>query len=1099
MDDSFATENNTTTTTSTTATCSTSQNDNLAAQESSSSSSSSSQSLPLLSHNWSQPLVTRMATSRPIHILPNEVVDRIAAGEVVQRPAAAIKELLENSLDAGSNEIVVSIEQGGLSKLCVSDNGCGILPDCLELAVKRHATSKLQTAHDLSTIQTFGFRGEALASLSHVARRLTLTSRVAVSSSSSALSSLSSSSSSAVAAAAAVAYQQQFVNGASLGPAKPCARKFGTTVTAEDLFYNLPGRLQSMKARPHDEYNHILYVCQATAIHHARHGVGIVCQKVGGNSNSSNTSKGTAKRHTARGANPTNKVDLNTSTLPAVQALRKEQQQAMMIMMQQPSKQQSQQLPSSHHENQTTNESNEKNHSSDSMQSASSSLASSSSSSLASQATQQAILHVYGSDLRSQLYDFSCAANAETETTRTTTTDPSYMHPTLTRVAKKPKRNSTTHSSSSSSVTTDTSKLPFDDSFTYSCQAVVSSPSYSGKRSTFIFFINHRLVDCPPLQRALHDVYLAIGATGASHTVHKAIQPFVYLSLQVPPEQVDVNVHPTKKIVTLLYLDAICQSIANQLRAFWSAQHHASHTAVDHDRESKSSSRRSGWKEASKNDKVSLSSIPLGSQSDVTVAAIESTSMGSDDKRDSTHKSDNDNDTKQNTGFKWKTSSSLTGQKRPRETSTTPLQQMQLASTQSPPSSQPSANKKVAPSELVRDSSQRGALEKYLIASQPKRTQQQQSLSQSTASTQDASTTVSSSPPLSEENRGQSGYHDPDCPAASSKEIDLSQPGAFAAVVAPCICDADFSGDQNLASQASLAQVVRLPRHVVRHRPLKVMATPCSYTSIQQLRQRIRDQADSELQTKLRSSACSMVGVLSPYRCLIQCGTELVILKYPAFAEQLFYQLALLQFGGGAQLAQFEGIDVQHLIGQAVQLEEILEQQRLHPRRVDSSDELHDIGDHALTVSESNAMLAEQAAQCLVDKSEMLKEYFSIAIEQNQGDKRIYLSGLPVLLEGYTPSPHGLPLFLLRLATEVDWSEEKPCFDGVCRELGSYYAQVSTTNRDSSNEQSLHHIVQHTLFPAICTLLVPSSILSNDGSFCVLTKLSKLYRVFERC
>jgi len=614
------------------------------------------------------------------------------------------------------------------------------------------------------------------------------------------------------------------------------------------------------------------------------------------------------------------------------------------------------------------------------------------------------------------------------------------------------------------------------------------------------FFINRRLVDCPPLQRALHDVYLTMG--NGSH-VNKATQPFVYLSLQVPSEQVDVNVHPTKKLVTLLHLDAVCQSIANQLRAFWNAHHHASHAAgVDQDRDSRNSSSRiinSGWKEGNKNEKVSLANIPSGSRLGGAEAVIESTGHGSDAKSDSTS-ARNDDDKKQSSDFKWKTSSSLTGRKRPRKESTTSLQQLQLTATQQTPSLQASATKKVAPSELVRDSSQRGALERYLITRQHKITQQQQSLSQSTtSSSQDASTTVSSSPPLSEETKDRSGDHDPDCQAALSKDIDLSQPGAFAAAVAPCTCDADFSGDQSMSSQATSEQAIRLPRQVVRRRPLKVMATPCIYTSIQQLRQRIRDQADTELQTKLRSSACSMVGVLSPYRCLIQCGTELVILKYPAFAEQLFYQLALLQFGGGAQLAQFVGIDVQHLIAQAVQLEEILEQQRLHPRRVDLSEESRDVGDDALAVSESNALLAEQAAQCLLDKSEMLKEYFNIAIERNQDDKRIYLSGLPVLLEGYTPSPDGLPLFLLRLASEVDWSEEKPCFDGVCRELGLYYAQVSTTNRDSSHEQSLHHLVQHTLFPAICTLLVPSSTLSNDGSFCVLTKLSKLYRVFERC
>ena len=114
--------------------------------------------------------------SASISVLPQEVVDQIAAGEVVQRPASVVKELIENCLDAGSTNIIIHVEKGGLSKLIVTDNGRGIPKTDLALAATRHATSKLSTVQDFKTLQTFGFRGEALASMSMVSK-LTITSR----------------------------------------------------------------------------------------------------------------------------------------------------------------------------------------------------------------------------------------------------------------------------------------------------------------------------------------------------------------------------------------------------------------------------------------------------------------------------------------------------------------------------------------------------------------------------------------------------------------------------------------------------------------------------------------------------------------------------------------------------------------------------------------------------------------------------------------------------------------------------------------------------------------------------------------------------------
>src|SRR5579872_6475317 len=179
-----------------------------------------------------------------IHVLPEHVANKIAAGEVVERPASVVKELLENSLDAGSTRIKIQVEAGGKKLIQITDNGCGMVRDDAMLAFERHATSKIRTADDLLSVATLGFRGEALPSIASVSR-LHLETRAGQD------------------PAGAVIE----INGGKLLRVEEAGLPEGTSITVRDLFFNVPARKKFLKAES-TELSHIASLVTHYALAH---------------------------------------------------------------------------------------------------------------------------------------------------------------------------------------------------------------------------------------------------------------------------------------------------------------------------------------------------------------------------------------------------------------------------------------------------------------------------------------------------------------------------------------------------------------------------------------------------------------------------------------------------------------------------------------------------------------------------------------------------------------------------------------------------------------------------------------------------------------
>ncbi|KAL3806421.1 hypothetical protein ACHAXA_002667 [Cyclostephanos tholiformis] len=1016
-------------------------------------------------------------------------------------------------------QIDIQVQRGGLDSITVSDDGVGIPPRDIPLACTRFATSKLTHVDDLRSIRTFGFRGEALASASMVAR-VTITSRTR-----SLMRTVGEDANDdeydddeydddggeggrgrdgSAMPIRDCAYKMQFKDG---GPDRrthpdsnpvPSAGREGTAVSVRDLFHNVPSRrraLESGGARAErEEYDRILAVAQRYAVHEAGRGVGFLCRGGGGG--------GGGKRGGLGGGN-NNRTDLNTQSLASVRSIQERRKRAKLHSSSTDS------LMGPPRRYDITDEER-------------------------FAATRDVIGHVFGTAVTRELLSFA-ADEGDVESVGTEALAAMARRDNKGRessvmiakdgvdesnVADEGIRPSSDGSSLANTLLEEmmmmgaTDKPPTHESndlagsanrhrksdaqiskfaFAYSAKGAITNGSYSAPKSSsaFLLFINDRLVESSSIRRAVESVY--------ADTLPKGGKPFVYLSLELPGPHVDVNVHPTKREVAFLHEDRLCDALSRAVRdAIGSATTSRTFTVANAgrllSREEEDEEKKDGRSRLARKRMAAAMAPSMEEKDDCEVSCVAAEAGG------------------------YRTGSSIenvdfaaeiveqSGSSHEQETSDKKTQKKLKAVTEPNKSA---TRRLYDPSRLVRTSRAFpvGALEPFLVQRETKDSDGGRNVSSPgdipSQTNQVMTTTIK---------------HKPGCPSyasyTSGQQVDMSLPGAFAFAI--CRCQIERS--ESLPPVTNNFEVMNPINDNTIVRPRKITPTQCNYESIGNLRDDFVNLNHRGLNEMLRGS--TYVGAISRCRSLVQCGIDLIMINHRELAREMFYQIALLKFnrppmarlGGG-------GVDVLAVVGQMLQFEE-----DLNSSLASNGETPDDIC--TVKVSKTNADLARQASTCLAERSPMLEEYFGIKLEmikvynsrQKKQVESLRVTALPILLEGHSPQPHGLPLFLLRLATEVNWTEEQACFKGVCTELASFYSELPSTLsnepsdaasksndgiRSSGNyefiDDEAKSYVRHTLFPAISYLLLPPRHFADCGTVIKLANLNSLYKVFERC
>ncbi|XP_015432444.1 PREDICTED: DNA mismatch repair protein Mlh1 [Dufourea novaeangliae] len=850
-----------------------------------------------------------------IQKLDEVVVNRIAAGEVIQRPANALKELIENSLDAKATNIQIIAKEGGLKLLQIQDNGTGIRKDDMDIVCERFTTSKLQTFEDLKTIATFGFRGEALASISHVAL-LTITTKTTNEK---------------------CAYKASYIDSKLKDLPKPCAGNQGTIITIENLFYNVATRRKAL-SNVIEEFSKITDVVTKYAIHNPT--VGFVLKKHGD-------------------ITPQVRTAPNSTKMNNVRVL-------------------------------------------------------------------------YGNPVFRELL--------EVELT--------------------------------------------DEAYKFKMHALITNPNYTNKRMVFLLFINNRLVDSSTIRKMLEELY--------TFYLPKKTHPWCYISLEIEPQNIDVNVHPTKHEVRFLHENSIIERIKSALDEKLSGNS-ASRTFYVQARLPQADITKEVLEEVlpeyeqtqtDKTKKIRPKEMIRTDSSDQKLGRFNFTihtamKHAKNDDSSQSDKSINNSTPSQLISTQNVLHETLNSKRGDEDTNNSDQRKIDEIQCLTP---DPNVVDKLSHVEISNTPWSDMIDETSPSTSSQLTVNNTCNIVSSTLDNdmQDMNMQYENLQDIFENINNESAANDSveerciDEIADKARKQVYQRFGSKSNTIEENKCVEKFDNKSNVDT-INLHEPMQIDSNKnddakstqeFKSYSINNFRRELKLTSILKLRKEVENECHEGLRQIL--SDLTFVGCIDESSALVQSGVNLYLCNTKKLAEELFYEIMLYDFANYGVIRFSDEIPLYDLALLGLDTEE--------------SGWTEKDGD--------KKELATNAKELLLEKADMLKEYFSIVI-----DKKGNLKSLPVLIEKYFPYEAGLPLYILRLATEVEWSAEQPCFKNVCRETARYYSQMNPVH----NNHDWKYITEHVLYPVIKESLLPPKHFVHDSTILQIANLPDLYKVFERC
>ncbi|XP_011496645.1 PREDICTED: DNA mismatch repair protein Mlh1 [Ceratosolen solmsi marchali] len=597
-----------------------------------------------------------------------------------------------------------------------------------------------------------------------------------------------------------------------------------------------------------------------------------------------------------------------------------------------------------------------------------------------------------------------------------------------------------------------------DHVYKFKLHALITNANYSSKRLTLLLFINHRLVDSNPLKKTIEDLYTVY--------LPKKSHPWCYISLEIDSQNIDVNVHPTKHEVRFLYEDIIIEKIKNTLdekltsnnssRTFYIQ---AKLPKVDITKEIMQEALPDTQNESSKMKKIQPKDMIRTCSSDqkldkfnFTSSFINKYSITSINKEDrlNTNIEDAEDIGIQNTHGTDIEDAQDIGIQDTQNINMDDSQTINIEETQDSSIEDTEYNRL----EETQDMNIEDAQDIVIQDTQDLKIKDKHDIDIS----KDTEAYIDDSDFSNDSNITVETKDICRSVSAENDDSDM-QKDSNESFKSNSSCSALEENENSDTCSKKSRQPIDFKSYSVNEVRIET-----KLLSVLTLRKEIEDTYHEGLRDIL--SNLIFIGCIDECSALIQSGINLYICNTQKLAEELFYEIMLYDFANYGVIKFSEPLLIQDLAILGLECEE-----------AGWSESIGDKKDLAMRVQE-----------LLLEKSDMLRQYFSICI-----DKKGYLKSLPILLENYIPSQGEIPLYLLRLSTEVNWTKEKPCFNDVCRETAKFYSKVDITN------DSWKNITENILYNAIKESLLPPKHFSYDSTILEITSLPSLYKVFERC